>query len=180
MLYREKTPVHTSFLQFLPSSEAKNASRKSPKCHLGETYKQQNNLFTADEACCRRQHVGLQGLKGSVFAMFSRRKPLEIGSDSTEMWVKILYRKKYTVHPYNLTSLQPYIITFSFSTSPFRPFALSQSSKQHPKNEARSDAEQDFRSSSAPRKRLEKFFQRTKSDLCGKQKPPRCPFSDKY
>ena len=33
---------------------------------------------------CRRQHVGLQGLKGSVFAMFRWRKTLEIGSDSTE------------------------------------------------------------------------------------------------
>ena len=76
-----------------------------------------------------------------------------------------------SLQPYNLTSLQHYIITFSFSTSPFRPFGLSQSSKQHPqKNEARSDAEEDYRSSSAPRKWLEKFFQRAKSDLCGKQK----------
>lgn len=38
------------------------------------------------------------------------------------------------------------------------------------KNEPRSDAEENFRSSSAPRKWLEKFFQRAKSDLCGKQK----------
>ena len=60
--YREKSPVHTSFSQFLLSNEAKNAyrmplgclldvSRKPPKCPLGEIYKQQNNLFTADEAC---------------------------------------------------------------------------------------------------------------------------------
>ena len=28
-----------------------NTSRMPPKCPLGEIYKQQNNLFTADEAC---------------------------------------------------------------------------------------------------------------------------------
>ena len=60
--YREKSPVHTSFSQFLLSNEAKNAyrmplgclldvSRMPPKCPLGEIYKQQNNLFTADETC---------------------------------------------------------------------------------------------------------------------------------
>ena len=93
---------------------------------------------------------------------------------STEKQVKIMYRQAVSnsfLRPYILTTLHYYIITFSFSTSPFRPFALSQSSKQHPqKNEARSDAEDDFRSSSTPRKWLEKFFQRTKSCLCGKQK----------
>ena len=56
--YREKTPVHTSFLQFcrqvklkMPLVHLSNASRKPPKCPLGEIYKQQNNLFTADETC---------------------------------------------------------------------------------------------------------------------------------
>ena len=76
-----------------------------------------------------------------------------------------------TLHHYNLTSLQHYIITFSFSTSPFRPFRPFAVVKTTPsKNEPRSDAEENFRSSSAPRKWLEKFFQRAKSDLCGKQK----------
>lgn len=72
---------------------------------------------------------------------------------------------------YGLTSLQHYIITFSFfhfAISAFRPFAVVKTTP--PKNEARSDAEEDYRSSSAPRKWLEKFFQRAKSDLCGKQK----------
>ena len=104
-------------------------------------------------------------------------KPLGIGTRSDREISKNYLQIRRTqfalasLQPYNLTSLQHYIITFSFSTSPFRPFALSQSSKQHPpKNEARSDAEEDYRSSSAPRKWLEKFFQRAKSDLCGKQK----------
>ena len=49
--YREKNTSSHVFLQFLPSNEAKNTSRMPPKCPLGEIYKQQNNLFTAGEAC---------------------------------------------------------------------------------------------------------------------------------
>lgn len=104
-------------------------------------------------------------------------KPLGIGTRSDREISKNCLQIRRT--QFVLASLQPYIITtlhynvfiFHFSFSAFRPFGLSQSSKQHPqKNEARSDAEEDFRSSSAPRKWLEKFFQRAKSDLCGKQK----------
>lgn len=139
MLLSWKNTSSHDFLQFLPSSEAKNASRMSLGC-LSEASKMpswrdsqaaERSVYDRRSLSCRRQHVGLQGLKGSVFAMFSWRKPLEIGSDSKETRVKISYRKKWVVRPYNLTSLQPYIITFSFSTSPFRPFGLSQSSKQH-------------------------------------------------
>lgn len=72
------------------------------------------------------------------------------------------------LRPYNLTSLQHYIITFSFFHFAISAFRSHQNNT--PKNEARSDAEEDYRSSSAPRKWLEKFFQRAKSDLCGKQK----------
>lgn len=123
---------------------------------------------------CRRQHVGLQGLKGSVFAILSPGNHQESARDPIEKLVKIAY--KFGVHnsflrPYILTSLQHYIITFSFfhfAISAFRPFAVVKTTP--PKNEARSDAEEDYRSSSAPRKWLEKFFQRAKSDLCGKQK----------
>ena len=134
---------------------------------------------------CRRQHVGLQGLKKKRICHTQPRKPSGIGTRSDREISKNylqIRRTQFvlaslqpyiltTLHSYNLTFLQHYIITFSFSTSPFRPFGLSQSSKQHPqKNEARSDAEEDYRSLSAPRKWLEKFFQRAKSDLCGKQK----------
>ena len=56
--YREKSPVHTSFSQFLLSNEAKNASRMSLGCLSNpskmpfvEIYKQQNSQFTTDEAC---------------------------------------------------------------------------------------------------------------------------------
>lgn len=101
-------------------------------------------------------------------------KPLGIGTRSDREISKNYLQIRRT--QFVLASLQPYILTtlhyyVLFSTSPFRPFGLSQSSRQHPqKNEARSDAEEDYRSLSAPRKWLEKFFQRAKSDLCGKQK----------
>ena len=189
--YRENTPVHTTFLQFLPSSEAKNASRMSLGC-LSEASKMpswrdsqaaERSVYDRRSLSCRRQHVGLQGLKGSVFAMFSWRKPLEIGSDSKETRVKISYRKKWVVRPYNLTTLHPYNLTllrFHFPLLHFGFSAFRSLQNNIPKNEARSDAEEDFRLSSAPRKRLEKFFQRAKSDLCGNKKPPRYFFSDKY
>ena len=73
--------------------------------------------------------------------MLSRRKPLGIGSDLIEKWVKILYTKicDSSLHPVALRScipvtlhlcdpapLRPYTLhlTFSFSTSPFWPFAV--------------------------------------------------------
>lgn len=104
-------------------------------------------------------------------------KPLGIGTRSDREISKNYLQIRRTqfvlasLQPYILTSLQHYIITFSFfhfAISAFRPFAVVKTTP--PKNEARSDAEEDYRSLSAPRKWLEKFFQRAKSDLCGKQK----------
>ena len=126
---------------------------------------------------CRRQHVGLQGLKKKRICHTQPRKPSGIGTRSDREISKNCLQIRRTqfvlasLQPYNLTSLQHYIITFSFfhfAISAFRPFAVVKTTP--PKNEARSDAEEDYRSSSAPRKWLEKFFQRAKSDLCGKQK----------
>lgn len=79
-----------------------DVSRMPPKCPLGEIYKQQNNLFTADEACHVAVNMwGFKVSKGSVFLMLSRRKPLGIGSDLIEKWVKILYTKicDSSLHP---------------------------------------------------------------------------------
>ena len=93
-------------------------------------------------------------------------EPLGIGTRSDREISKNYLQIRRT--QFVLASLQHYIITFSFSTSPFRPFAVIKTTP--PKNEARSDAEEDYHSLSASRKWLEKFFQRAKSDLCGKQK----------
>lgn len=73
-----------------------------------------------------------------------------------------------SLQPYIITTLHYYVFIFHFSFSAFSAFRSRQNNT--PKNEAKSDAEEDFRSSSVPRKWLEKFFQRAKSDLCGKQK----------
>ncbi len=102
--YREKSPVHTSFSQFLPSNEAKNAyrmplgclldvSRMPPKCPLGEIYKQQNNLFTADEACHVAVNMwGFKVSKRSVFAILSPGNHQESARDPIEKLVKIAYK----------------------------------------------------------------------------------------
>ena len=157
--YREKTPVHTSFLQFLPSSEAKNvsqmpleylsdASRKPPKCPFVEIYKQQNCQFTTDES----SHIAVnmwdfKVSKGSVFLMLSRRKPLGIGSELIGMRVKMSYTKMHnsylqpcfpaTLYPYNFVPLRPYTLhltpytlRFHFSTSPFSGFRSLQNCLQ--------------------------------------------------
>ena len=177
--YREKSPVHTSFSQFLLSNEAKNASRMPLGC-LSDASKMpswrdlqaaEQPIYGRRNLSCRRQHVGLQGLKGSVFAILSRGNHQESARDPIEKLVKNSLQIRHV--QFVLASLQHYIITllrfhFHFSFSAFRPFAVIKTTP--PKNEARSDAEEDYRSSSAPRKWLEKFFQRAKSDLCGKQK----------
>lgn len=109
-------------------------------------------------------------------------KPLGIGTRSDREISKNYLQIRRT--QFVLASLQPYIITtlhYYVFIFPLRHFGLSQSSKQHPKkNEARSDAEEDYRSSSAPRKWLEKFFKELNQICAANKKPPRYPFSDKY
>ena len=52
-----------------------DVSRMPPKCPLGEIYKQQNNLFTADEACHVAVNMwGFKVSKRSVFAILSRKR----------------------------------------------------------------------------------------------------------
>ena len=176
--YREKTPVHTSFLQFLPSNEAKNASR----IPLGSL---QNALLarsTSSRTTCLRQ-TRLVMSPSTCGASRSQRKrichtqpgkPSGIGTRSDREISKNYLQIRRTqfvlasLQHYILTTLHYYVFIFHFSFSAFRPFAVIKTTP--PKNEARSDAEEDYRSLSAPRKWLEKFFQRAKSDLCGKQK----------
>lgn len=108
-------------------------------------------------------------------------KPLGIGTRSDREISKNYLQIRRT--QFVLASLQPYIITtlhYYVFIFPLRHFGLSQSSKQHPKNEARSDAEEDFRSSSAPRKWLEKFFKELNQICAANKKPPCYLFSDKY
>ena len=78
--YREKNTSSHVFFAVLPSSEAKNASRTPLEC-LSEASKvpswrdlqaAEQPVYGRRDLSCRRQHVGLQGLKGSVFAILSR------------------------------------------------------------------------------------------------------------
>ena len=127
---------------------------------------------TADEACHVAVNMwGFKVSKRSVFAILSPGNHQESARDPIEKLVNNSLQIRHV--QFVLASLQHYIITllrfhFHFSFSAFRPFAVIKTTP--PKNEARSDAEEDYRSSSASRKWLEKFFQRAKSDLCGKQK----------
>ena len=70
-----------------------DVSRMPPKCPLGEIYKQQNNLFTADEACHVAVNMwGLKVSKRSVFAILSPGNHQESARDPIEKLVKIAYK----------------------------------------------------------------------------------------
>lgn len=133
---------------------------------------------------CRRQHVGLQGLKKKRICHTQPRKPSGIGTRSDREISKNCLQIRRT--QFVLASLQPYILTtlhYYVFIFPLRHFGLSAfRSRQNntPKNEARSDAEEDYRSSSAPRKWLEKFFKELNQICAANKKPPCYLFSDKY
>ena len=182
MLLSRKNTSSRVFFAVLPSSEAKNASRTPLEC-LSEASKvpswrdlqaAEQPVYGRRSLSCRRQHVGLQGLKKKRICHTQPRKPSGIGTRSDREISKNCLQIRRTqfvlasLQPYIITTLHYYVFIFHFSFSAFRPFAVVKTTP--PKNEARSDAEEDYRSSSAPRKWLEKFFQRAKSDLCGKQK----------
>ena len=103
-------------------------------------------------------------------------KPLGIGTRSDREISKNYLQIRRTqfvlasLQPYILTTLHYYVFIFPLLFFGLSAFRSHQNNPPPKKNEARSDAEQDYRSSSAPKKWLEKFFQRAKSDLCGKQK----------
>ena len=182
--YREKSPVHTSFSQFLPSNEAKNAYRMPLGCL-------QNALLarsTSSRTTCLRQTKPVMSPSTCGASRSQRKrichtqpgKPSGIGTRSDREISKNylqIRRAQFvlaSLQPYNLTTLHHYNITLLRFHFPLLLFGLSafrsHQNNTPKKNEARSDAEEDYRSSSAPRKWLEKFFQRAKSDLCGKQK----------
>ncbi len=112
------------------------------------------------------------------------RKPSGIGTRSDREISKNYLQIRRTqfvlasLQPYILTTLHYYVFIFHFSFSAFRPFAVIKTTPQ--KNEARSDAEQDYRSSSAPKKWLEKFFKELNQICAANKKPPCYLFSDKY
>lgn len=98
--YREKSLFTRLFCSFcrqmklkMPLGCLSNTSRMPPKCPLGEIYKQQNNLFTADEACHVAVNMwGFKVSKRSVFAILSPGNHQESARDPIEKLVKIAYK----------------------------------------------------------------------------------------
>ncbi|MFR4079638.1 MAG: hypothetical protein ACLUNW_13480 [Prevotella sp.] len=77
----------------MPIECLSDVSRMPPKCPLGEIYKQQNNLFTADEACHVAVNMwGFKVSKRSVFAILSPGNHQESARDPIERLVKIAYK----------------------------------------------------------------------------------------
>lgn len=190
--YREKTPVHTTFLQVLPSSEAKNASRIPFGC-LSETSKMpswrdsqaaERPVYDRRSLSCRRQHEGLQGLKGKCICHTQPGKQLGIGTrfdrETSKNNVQTS-RAQFvleSLHPYNLTLLHYYVFIFHFSFSAFRPFAVIKTTPQKTKqgltqkriSVRRAHQENDLRS----------FFKELNPVCAANKKPLRCLFLDKY
>lgn len=187
LLSRKNTSSHV-FFAVLPSSEAKNASRMP----LGSLQSALLARSTSSRTTCLRQ-TRLVMSPSTCGASRSQRKrichtqpgkPLGIGTRSDREISKNSLQIRRTqfvlasLQPYIITTLHYYVFIFHFSLSAFRPFAVVKTTP--PKSEARSDAEEDFRSSSAPRKWLEKFFKELNQICAANKKPPCYLFSDKY
>lgn len=139
---------------------------------------------------CRRQHVGLQGLKKKRICHTQPRKPSGIGTRSDREISKNCLQIRRTqfvlasLQPCVLTTLHPYNITllrFHFSTSPFRPFGLSQSSKQHPQKTKLGLTQKRITVRRAHQENgLRSFFKELNQICAANKKPPCYLFSDKY
>ena len=151
--YRENSPVHTSFSQFLLSNEAKNASRMPLGCLSDASWMSlgclQNALLarsTSSRTTCLRQTKPVMSPSTCGASRSQRKrichtqpgKPLGIGTRSDREISKnyLQIRRAQFV----LASLQPYILTtlhYYVFIFPLRHFGLSQSSKQHPKKRSK-------------------------------------------
>ena len=141
--YREKSPVQTSFSQFLLSNEAKNAyrmplgclldvSRKPPKCSLGEIYKQQNNLLRQTRLVMSPSTCGASRSQRKRICHTQPGKPLGIGTRSDREISKNglqIRRAQFvlaSLQPYIITTLHYYVFIFHFSFSAFSAFRSRQ------------------------------------------------------
>ena len=133
LLSRKNTSSHV-FFAVLPSSEAKNASRTPLEC-LSEASKvpswrdlqaAERPVYGRRDLSCRRQHVGLQGLKKKRICHTQPRKPSGIGTRSDREISKNCLQIRRT--QFVLASLQPYILTtlhYYVFIFPLRHFGLS-------------------------------------------------------
>ena len=145
-----KIPLFTRlFSQFLPSNEAKNASRmpleylsNPSKMPFVEIYKQQNSQFYGRRSLsCRHQHVRLQGLKRKCFPHAQsadtnrnrERFDRKMGKNIVHKDVRFVPAPcspailhpcvPVPLRPYTL-HLTPYTLRFHFPLRHFWPFAV--------------------------------------------------------
>ncbi len=131
---------------------------------------------------CRRQHVGLQGLKKKRICHTQPRKPSGIGTRSDREISKNCLQIRRT--QFVLASLQPYILTtlhYYVFIFPLRHFGLSQSSKQHPKKTKQGLTQKRITVRRAHQENgLRSFFKELNLICAANKKPPCYLFSDKY
>lgn len=131
---------------------------------------------------CRRQHVGLQGLKKKRICHTQPRKPSGIGTRSDRKISKNCLQIRRT--QFVLASLQPYILTtlhYYVFIFPLRHFGLSQSSKQHPQKTKQGLTQKRITVRRAHQENgLRSFFKELNLICAANKKPPCYLFSDKY
>ena len=138
--YREKTPAHTSFSQFLPSNEAKNAYRMPIECLSDASWMSlgclQNALLarsTSSRTTCLRQTKPVMSPSTCGASRSQRKrichtqsgKPLGIGTRSDREISKNSLQIRHA--QFVLASLQPYILTtlhYYVFIFPLRRFGL--------------------------------------------------------
>ena len=131
---------------------------------------------------CRRQHVGLQGLKKKRICHTQPRKPSGIGTRSDREISKNCLQIRRT--QFVLASLQHYILTtlhYYVFIFPLRHFGLSQSSKQHPQKTKLGLTQKRITVRRAHQENgLRSFFKELNQICAANKKPPCYLFSDKY
>ena len=132
--YREKNTSSHVFCSF-----CRQMKLKMPLEYLSEASKMptwrdlqaaEQPVYGRRDLSCRRQHVGLQGLKKKRICHTQPRKPSGIGTRSDREISKDCLQIRRTqfvlasLQPYILTTLHYYVFIFHFSFSAFRPFAV--------------------------------------------------------
>lgn len=190
--YREKTPVHTSFLRFcrqvklkMPLVHLSNASRKPPKCPLGEIYKQQNNLLRQTKPVMSPSTCGASRSQRKRICHTQPGKPLGIGTRSDREISKNYLQIRRTqfalasLQPYIITTLHYYVFIFHFSFSAFRPFAVIKTTP--PKKTKQGLTQKRITVRRAHQENgLRSFFKELNQICAANKKPPCYLFSDKY
>lgn len=155
-----------------------------PKCPLGEIYKQQNNLLRQTKPVMSPSTCGASRSQRKRICHTQPGKPLGIGTrsdrDISKNYLQIR-RAQFilaSLQPYILTTLHYYVFIF---TSPFRPFGLSQSSKQHPQKTKQGLTQKRITVRRAHQENgLRSFFKELNLICAANKKPPCYLFSDKY